>query len=165
MGIDAGRHAERLRARIRDLTERFQANYGITSISTGPGAILLADWELQALRNNGAESGELESFRTQLARSLSYSIGVVSRIQEEMPAYYETKGVDHLWKPHCEALLYLAYEGRRRLEALNQLAAESKKRGLLEKARQISQSASRLAAALSRIEQLSEPGWLREHLR
>lgn len=162
MGIDSGRHAERLRARIRDMGERFQTNHTITSVPMGAGTMLLADWELNALRNNYSESGE--DFRAQLARNISYAVGIVSRVQEELPAYYETKGIDHLWKPHCESLLFLLHEGRRRKSALDVLAADSNKRGLFDKAKQIAQTKARLESALEKIESLNEPNWLRERL-
>jgi len=72
-------------------------------------------------------------------------------MDEELPAYFETKGAEHLWKRHCDALLYLLYEGRRQLEVLGELARSSEKRGLPDKSKQLLSTAEKLEGYLGRV--------------
>ncbi|MBI4460462.1 MAG: hypothetical protein HY648_10450 [Acidobacteria bacterium] len=161
-GVDARRQAQRLRDRHGDMTARFQKNPTFTSMPTGTGVLALTDWEANALRLDFFKGDE--SFRAQIAREISYSMAIVVSIQEELAGYYATKGTEHLWKTHCEALCYLFHEGERQAEPLEKLVAESRKRGLLEKSNQIAQTAAKLHSALAKIRALNEPAWLSEPL-
>ena len=159
-GIDPSRQAQRLRDRLRDIKARFQRNPGFTSIPTGLGTLRFDDWELKALRQEQLEGDE--SFQSQVAGNISYALGIILRVQEEIYAYYETKGIESQWKSHCEALFYLRHEGRRHKKELENLVTKSKNLGLLEKAQQIGVTITKLESTLEKITGLKEPSWLVE---
>ena len=85
---------------------------------------------------------------------MTTTIGILSRIEEELPSYFETKGAEHIWKRHCDALVYLLYEGRRQLELLKKLSDDSGKRGLQEKSKQLFSTAEKLESYLNRLSTL-----------
>jgi hypothetical protein len=166
LGIDPARQAQTLREKTRDAAKRFRSapptSSTISTISTGFSSMLLADWEINALRQDLSELED--SFRGQFARNISFAVGIVLRIQEELQAYYETHGKGYTWRTHCQALYYLRHEGHAHMKVLNDLITDCKKRGLSEKARQVSVTTAKLEAALQRVGGLSEPDWLVEPL-
>ena len=149
LGIDPGRHAEQLRNRIKEIGMRIRSNPATTSLSYPAGALLLSDWEAKAFLTEYPATEE--SFRAEFARSVTSAIGIIARMDEELPAYFETKGAEHLWKRHCDALVYLLYEGRRQLEVLGELARSSEKRGLADKSKQLLSTAEKLEGYLGRV--------------
>ena len=82
---------------------------------------------------------------------MTSTIGILSRVEEDLPAYFETKGNEHVWKRHCDALIYLLHEGRRQLELLKKLSGDSEKRGLQEKSKQLLSTAEKLESYLTRL--------------
>lgn len=152
LGIDPSRQAERHRNRIREIARRLSANPGVTSLAFAAGTVPLSEWEMRALLS---ESPPIEqSFRADFGRGIANAIGLIAGIEEELPGYFETKGVEHLWKRHCDALIYLLYEGRRHVEVLKGLAQHSEKRGLLEKTKQLLSTADKLEGQLARVSAL-----------
>jgi hypothetical protein len=164
LGIDTTRQAQSVREKTRELSLRLQNSSPATSsVSTPFGTLLLAEWEANALRQSRVELED--TFRGQFARNIAFALGLILRIQEEVQAYYETKGTAHLWKSHCQALFYLRHEGQAHGKLLEELATDCRNRGLLQKADQISQTAAKLETALARIGNLAGPPWLLERSR
>jgi hypothetical protein len=148
MGIDPGRQAEILRNRMKEIANRVKASPGGALPST-TGSLVLSDWEAKAFATEYPASEE--SFRADFARSIASGIGIITRIEEELPAYFETQGADHLKKRHSDALLYLLHEGRRQLELLKKLSADSERRGLEEKSKQLTATAEKLEDYVKRV--------------
>ncbi|MBI1956531.1 MAG: hypothetical protein HYS38_09070 [Acidobacteria bacterium] len=149
LGIDPGRQGERLRNRIREIALRLKSNPRLALIPTPVGNLHLDEWESAALQADFPATEE--SFRALFARNVSSAIGVMVRINEELAAYHETKGQETVWKQHHDALAYLLYEGRRLRAILSQLSAESQKRGLADKSKQLHATAAKLEASLSQL--------------
>jgi hypothetical protein len=95
-----------------------------------------------------------QSYRADFARGICRAITIIYRIYEEIPQYLEKKGTEYLWKRHYDSLVFLLYEGRRHKEALQQLAAASEKRGLLEKAKQLQGTSQKLDTGLAKVAEL-----------
>ena len=149
LGIDPGRQAEQLRNRVKEIALRVRSSPGGAPLQSASGTLVLSDWESKAFLSEYSPSEE--SFRADFARSITSVIGIIARIEEELPAYFETRGAEHLWKRHCDALLYLLYEGRRQLETLKNLAADSTKRGLQDKSTQLLATAEKLESYAKRV--------------
>jgi len=149
LGIDPGRQAEQLRNRVKEIALRVKSSPGGAILASGGNSLVLQEWEAKAFLTDYAP-GE-ESFRADFARALTTVIGIIARIEEELPAYYETRGVEHLWKRHCDALLFLLYEGRRQLETLKKLSGDSEKRGLVDKSKQLQTAAEKLDSCVKRV--------------
>jgi hypothetical protein len=149
LGIDPGRQAEQLRNRVKEIALRVRSTPGGAPLPNAAGPMLLHDWESKALLSDYSPAEE--SFRADFARSVTTVIGIIARIEEELPAYFETRGAEHLWKRHCDALVYLLYEGRRQLETLKKLSAESTKRGLPDKSTQLLATADKLDSYVKRM--------------
>ena len=152
LGIDPGRQAERLRNRIKEIGLRMRSNPAGAPLPSAFGSLRLSDWEAKSFLTEHAPSEE--SFRADFGRSVTSTIGILSRIEEDLPAYFDTKGAEHIWKRHCDALIYLLYEGRRQLELLKKLSSDSEKRGLQEKSRQLLSTAEKLESYLTRLSAL-----------
>ena len=149
LGIDPGRQGERLRNRVREIALRVMSNPRLTFIPTPLGSLRLEEWESTALQADYPV--EEESFRAAFARSVSAAIGVMMRIDEELPPYHETRGHEAVWKQHHDALVYLLYEGRLLNAVLTGLSADSQKRGLPDKSKQLHATAEKLEASLSKL--------------
>lgn len=149
LGIDPGRQAEQLRNRIKEIALRVKSSPGGAPLPSAGGKLTLHDWESKAFLTEYSPAEE--SFRADFARAVTSVIGIITRIEEELPAYFETRGVEHLWKRHCDALVYLLYEGRRQLETLKKLAADSDKRGLKDKSTQLLATAEKLDGYVKRV--------------
>ena len=149
LGIDPGRQGERLRNRVREIALRLISNPRLTFIPTPLGSLRLEEWESAALQADYPVAEE--SFRAAFARSVSTAIGVMMRIDEELQPYHETRGHETVWKQHHDALVYLLYEGRRLKAVLTGLSADSQKRGLPDKSKQLHATAEKLEASLSKL--------------
>jgi len=152
LGIDPGRQAERLRNRIKEIALRMRSNPSEAPLPSALGSLRLSDWEAKAFLTEYPAAEE--SFRAYFGRGVTTTIGILSRIEEELPSYFETKGAEHIWKRHCDALVYLLYEGRRQLELLKKLSDDSGKRGLQEKSKQLFSTAEKLESYLNRLSTL-----------
>lgn len=152
LGIDPGRQGERLRNRMKEIALRMKSNPAGAALPNAFGSLRLSDWEAKAFLTEYAAAEE--SFRADFGRSLTTTVGILSRIEEELPGYFETRGAEHLWKRHCDALVYLLYEGRRQLEILKRLSGDSEKRGLQEKHNQLLSTAEKLEGYLTRLSAL-----------
>ena len=148
MGIDPGRQAEHLRSRMKEIAQRVKASSG-GALPSATGSLVLSDWEAKPFVTEYPPSEE--SFRADFARGIAASIGIITRMEEELPAYFETRGTDHLKKRHSDALLYLLHEGQRQLELLKKLSADSERRGLEEKSKQLTATAEKLEGYLKRV--------------
>ena len=148
MGIDPGRQAEILRSRMKEIANRVKESSG-GALPSAAGSLVLSDWEAKAFVTEYPPSEE--SFRADFARSIASGIGIITRIEEELPAYFETQGADHLKKRHSDALLYLLHEGRRQLELLKKLSVDSERRGLAEKSKQLTATAEKLEDYVKRV--------------
>ncbi len=149
LGVDPAIQAAHLRNRLQELTVRLRAKQTITSIPMFGRPLALFDWESSAFRTEYAESEQ--TFRVEFARSLCHTISIISRIQEELHSYREKKKTEYLWKKHYDALLYLLYEGRRHKDTLARLSSVSQQKGLLEKSKQLTLTAEKLATTLSEV--------------
>ena len=149
LGIDPGRQAEQLRNRVKEIALRVKSSPGGAPLPSGGGGLILSDWESKAFLTEYSPAEE--SFRADFARAVTSVIGIITRIEEELPAYFETRGAEHLWKRHCDALVYLLYEGRRQLEILKKLSADSDKRGLKEKSTQLLATAEKFDSYVKRV--------------
>jgi hypothetical protein len=148
MGIDPGRQGEHLRNRIKEIANRLKATPG-ASLPSAAGSIVLSDWESKAFLTEYPAAEE--SFRADFARSVTSAIGIITRVEEELPAFFETQGAEHLRKRHADALIYLLHEGKRQLELLRKLSADSEKRGLADKSRQLTATAQKLDNYVNRV--------------
>jgi len=148
MGIDPGRQGEILRNRMKEIANRVKASPGGALPSAG-GSLVLSDWEAKAFVTEYPASEE--SFRADFARSIASGIGIITRIEEELPAYFETQGADHLKRRHADALIYLLHEGKRQLELLKKLSVDSERRGLAEKSKQLTTTAEKLEDYVKRV--------------
>jgi hypothetical protein len=148
MGIDPGRQAEILRNRMKEIANRVKASSGGV-FPSAVGSLVLSDWEAKAFVTE-YPAGE-ESFRAEFARGVASGIGIITRIEEELPAYFETQGADHLKKRHVDALVYLLYEGKRQLDHLRKLSVDSERRGLAEKSKQLTATAEKLEDYVKRV--------------
>jgi hypothetical protein len=149
LGIDPGRQAEQLRNRMKEIALRVKSSSGGAVLASTGSSLVMSDWEAKAFLTDHAPAEE--SFRADFARSVTSGIGIITRIEEELPAYFETRGAEHLWKRHCDALVYLLYEGRRQLETLRRLSADSTKRGLQDKSAQLLATADKLDSYVKRV--------------
>jgi hypothetical protein len=149
LGIDPGRQAEQLRNRMKEIALRVKSSSGGAVLASTGSSLVMSDWEAKAFLTD--HSPAEESFRADFARSVTSGIGIITRIEEELPAYFETRGAEHLWKRHCDALVYLLYEGRRQLETLRRLSADSTKRGLQDKSAQLLATADKLDSYVKRV--------------
>ena len=152
MGIDPGRQAEHLRNRMKELAQRVKSNPSDAPLPSAAGSLVLSDWEAKAFLTEYPAAAE--SFRADFARSITSGIGIITRIEDELPAYFETRGADHLKKRHSDALIYLLHEGRRQLELLKKLSSDSEKRGLADKAKQLTATAEKLGDYIKRVAKL-----------
>lgn len=149
LGIDPGRQAEQLRNRVKEIALRVRSSPGGAPLPSATGTLILSDWESKAFLSEYSTAEK--SFRADFARSMTSVIGIIARIEEELPAYFETRGAEHLWKRHCDALLYLLYEGRRQLETLKRLSADSTTRGLQDKSTKLLATAEKLDSYVKRV--------------
>jgi len=148
MGIDPGRQGEHLRNRIKEIGQRLKASPS-AALPSAAGSLVLGDWEAKAFLTEYPAIEE--SYRADFARSVTSAIGIITRVEEELPAYFETQGADHLKKRHADALIYLLHEGRRQLDLLKKLSADSEKRGLSDKSRQLLATAQKLENYVNRV--------------
>lgn len=149
LGIDSAQEALNLRNRTQELAVRLRTNLGITTIPNSFAPLPLQEWESNAFRADYAQNEQ--TFRAEFSRAVCHAVSILSRTYEEIPLYQEKKGTEYLWKKHYDALVYLLYEGRVHKEALFRLAALSKQRGLLEKAKQLQMTAEKLEAGLRKL--------------
>lgn len=148
LGISVDMEALNLRRRADELGVRLRANPGLTTLPGSATSLPLTDWEAVAFRSSYPESEQ--TFRADFARGIVRAIAIVSLINDEMPAYQAKKGTEYLWKKHYDTLLYLLQEGRSQKDRLLSLSDASEKKGLIDKAKQLLQTAQKLEAALGR---------------
>jgi len=149
LGIDPGRQAEHLRSRMKEIAQLMKSHPGGAPLPSATGSLVLSDWEAKAFLTEYPPTEE--SFRADFARGIAAAVGIMTRIEEELPAFFETRGADHLKKRHSDALTYLMHEGRRQLDLLKKLAADSEKRGLADKSRQLSATGQKLDDYIKRV--------------
>ena len=142
LGIDVSRQEQHLQERVKGISRWLIANPRAASLDLS-GMPALGEWEVRAFRTEYGE--EERSFRAEFAKAVRYAIGIVVRIHEELSAYEAAReGTDTGSKKYADSLLYLLYKGRKHLVILRLLAADTEKRMLPEKARQLLSTASKL---------------------
>jgi hypothetical protein len=152
LGVEVEQENLYLKSRNEELTMRLRANPTMNSVPNSFAPLMLADWEASAFRTPLPDAEQ--SYRADFARGICRAITIIYRIYEEIPQYLEKKGTEYLWKRHYDSLVFLLYEGRRHKEALQQLAAASEKRGLLEKAKQLQGTSQKLDTGLAKVAEL-----------
>jgi len=149
LGIDVDMEAFALKKRAEELAVRLRANPGVSALPGAFAALPLLEWEAAAFRSGYPLSEQ--SFRADFARGVCHAIAILSLADDELLKYQEKKGTEYLWKKHYDALLYLLQEGRAHKERLIAMAVATEKKGLLEKAKQLLQTAGKLEAGFGRI--------------
>lgn len=149
LGIDVEAEKLAVKKRIEELAVRIKANPAMNLVPCALGPVALSEWELNAFRTGYPESEQ--SFRAEFTRALTKAIAIVSLIHDELPAYDEKKATEYLWKKHYDTLLYLLQEGRCHKENVTNLSAATEKKGLIDKAKQLLQTAQKLEAALGKL--------------
>ncbi|OFV95131.1 MAG: hypothetical protein A3F68_10695 [Acidobacteria bacterium RIFCSPLOWO2_12_FULL_54_10] len=149
MGIDPGRQNEQALKRMREVALRIKANPRLSLIGSTVHPFQLDEWEKNALIAEFPATEE--SFRASFARVIAKCIGLALRIDEELPLYFETERHETSWKQHHDALIYLAYEGRRLSGVIANLTEDAQKKGLHEKVRQIKTTSLKLESAMRKL--------------
>jgi hypothetical protein len=152
LGIDVEMEALNVRRRTEEIGVRMKVNQTMNSLRTASVVVPLADWECTAFRTTYPESEQ--SFRAEFARGISHAIAVLSLINDELAAYQDKKNTEYLWKKHYDTLLYLLQEAREHKERLKRLAAATQQKGLIDKSRQLSQTADKLEAGIARVAEI-----------
>jgi hypothetical protein len=149
LGINPERQSRTLRERIEEIEGCVRSHpHEMHQLDIG-GLFRLEHWECEAFL---ADVPETEGgFQAEFARNLRTAVGFTARIEQEVLAFFETMGVDHLWKQHIDALFYLLYDGERHLGAMKSLADTAARRGMPEKAVQLTATAGRLKHYLAAV--------------
>lgn len=142
LGINPERESRTLRERIEEIERCVRSHpHGMRCVDIG-GLFRLEQWECEAFLTDVPETEE--GFQAEFTRNLRTAVGFTARIEQEVLAFFDTMGVDHLWKQHIDALFYLLYDGERHLTAMKSLADAAARRGMPEKAIQLTMTAERL---------------------
>ena len=149
LGINVEAEALKIRKRKEELSVRLRANPSVTSLPGTWSTLPLLEWESGALRAEYPLSEQ--SFRAEFARNVSQAMAILSLIDDELPQYQEKRGTEYLWKRHYDTLLYLLQEGRCHKDRLLRLAVVTEQKGLIEKAKQLAQTAEKLESGLNRV--------------
>ena len=114
--------------------------------------VALTDWEIRALATE--YPGSDKSFRAEFGRNLRNAVGLLACMAEEHNRFQSSRGTEHLWKRHYDALMWLLLEARKSVEGMFQFADNTEKGGLLERAIQIRKTATRLEEAADQLTDL-----------
>ncbi len=149
LGISITHQEQKVRALITSMAAFARASGGNTvrQIPLPHSVVNVQDWEVRSLAMEITESER--TFRADFNRHIRHTVGILACITDEMAQYEKKKTNEYLWKPHYDSLIWLLYEGRRQFDVLTEFIAETKNRGLKDKADQIEKTATRLQDALT----------------
>jgi hypothetical protein len=142
LGINPYVEAIALKQRREEITIRLKANPGVTALQGNLGTFQLSEWEAAAFRTSFPETEK--SFRAEFANGITHAISILSLADDALESYNQKKDTEFLWKKYYDTLLFLLHEGRGHIERMADLAAETEKKGLSDKAKQLKQSAEKL---------------------
>jgi hypothetical protein len=151
LGLDENREAQKLRFTLRSLVAFFEVPENRLEIAARVGTVTLtfADWEARSLQTDYPD--EDKSFRADFARAMKHTAALMMRMTEEIDLLSKKASSEYLWKPHYDSLVWLFAKGRDHVQVLNDFAAATGKRGLLEKQQQIAKTATRLVGSLEKV--------------
>jgi hypothetical protein len=156
LGVDPERHAEILSERIKEIGMRTRLSPTGNGVAATLSLSRLKDWECEAFMKDGADD-ELASeaaFEAECAPPLKFAVAIMSLIARELPAYFESCWLDRAGlqeRSRRDVLVYLLYEGQRRLLRILALADEAEKSGLVKEAGQLMSTAARLEDHLDQL--------------
>lgn len=127
-------------------------SHQITQIPLPHAEVTLTDWEIRSLATD--YPGSDKSFRAEFSRNLRTAVALLACIAEENSRMMASRGTEHLWKKHYDALMWLLLEARKSVETMFQFADNTEKGGLLERALQVRKTATRLEEAADAVTEL-----------
>jgi hypothetical protein len=101
-------------------------------------------------------AGEI-SFRGELHRVLTRSVGLLASMQEELALYHVRKTTAHLFKKHLSSLVYLAHETALIMPEVEKAWQGARSRGLKAKAEHLSDAFRRMDELVQQIAMLNVP--------
>lgn len=153
LGIDPSRQEAQLKTTIADIGGFVKsAGRAVKNIPLPHDTLPVSEWESVAFAVDYPPNDH--TFRAEFGRLMRAAIGHIARMHEELASYHEKRGTEYLWKPHYDALIYLLYFGQQHILRLEEFAADTRSRGLFEKADQIAKTTEKLREYLERVAQV-----------
>ena len=150
-GIDPDQEWKKLHERVQAIAKFAKSHLGATNIPTSFTPIPLYQWEAQAFRNLPRFLESDHSFEADFSRALTRTIGIISRIYEELTAHQKTPVEPPLEKQHYGSLRFLLDEGRKQKGFLQNLCALSQQRSFLEKVAHLRLTIQKLESNLNKL--------------